>query len=83
MTTAYLCSVLFLLKHNKMFSSHGGSLFFAMYDHRETIQLELPRNCLGQFREIPWNQTTDVHRGSTLITRVLRDAEVKEPMSKQ
>ena len=26
-------------------------------------------NCLGQFREIPWNQTTDVHRGSTLITR--------------
>ena len=26
------------------------------------------RSCLGQFREIPWNQTTDVHRGSTLIT---------------
>ena len=26
-------------------------------------------NCLGQFREIPWNQATDVHRGSTLITR--------------
>ena len=24
-------------------------------------------NCLGQFREIPWNQTTDVYRGSTLI----------------
>ena len=29
------------------------------------------RNCLGQFREIPWNQTTDVHWGSTLITRVI------------
>ena len=29
------------------------------------------RNCLGQFREIPWNQSTDVHRGSTLITRVI------------
>ena len=28
-------------------------------------------DCLGQFREIPWNQTTDVHRGSTLITRVI------------
>ena len=27
------------------------------------------RNCVGQFREIPWNQTTDVHRGSTLKTR--------------
>ena len=23
-------------------------------------------NCLGQFSEIPWNQTSDVHRGSTL-----------------
>ena len=29
------------------------------------------RNCLGQFREIPRNQTTDVHQGSTLITRVI------------
>ena len=28
------------------------------------------RNYLGQFREIPWNKTTDVHWGSTLITRV-------------
>ena len=28
------------------------------------------RNCLGRFCEIPWNQTRDVHRGSTLITRV-------------
>ena len=28
------------------------------------------RTCLSQFREIPWNQTTDVHRGSTLIKRV-------------
>ena len=26
------------------------------------------QNCLGQFHEIPWNQTTDVHRGSILIT---------------
>ena len=29
------------------------------------------RNCLGLFREIPWNQTTDVHRGSTFITLTL------------
>ena len=28
-------------------------------------------NCLVQFCEIPWKQTTDVHRGSTLITRVI------------
>ena len=28
------------------------------------------QNCLGQFREIPWNQTTYVHRGSSFITRV-------------
>ena len=28
-------------------------------------------NCRGQFREIPWNQTSDVHRGSTLIMRVI------------
>ena len=27
------------------------------------------RNHLGQFRETPWNQTMDVHRGSTLIMR--------------
>ena len=25
------------------------------------------RNSLGQFREIPWNHTTDVHRGSILL----------------
>ena len=29
------------------------------------------RNCLGQFRGIPWNQNKDVHRGSTFITRVI------------
>ena len=29
---------------------------------RYTTKLELP----PQFREIPWNQTTDVHQGSTL-----------------
>ena len=29
------------------------------------------RNCLGNFREIPLNQTTDVHRGPTLIMRVI------------
>ena len=28
------------------------------------------RNCRGQLREIPWNQTTDVHQGSSLITRM-------------
>ena len=26
------------------------------------------RNCLGQFRGIPWNQASDVHRGSALVT---------------
>ena len=26
---------------------------------------------LGQFREIPWNQITDLHRASTLKTRVI------------
>ena len=34
-------------------------------------ETSLNRNCLGQIREIPWNQTTDVHRGSTSITRVI------------
>ena len=29
------------------------------------------RNGLDRFREIPWNRTTNVHRGSTLITRVM------------
>ena len=28
-------------------------------------------NFLGKFRETPWNQTTDVHRGSTLIARLI------------
>ena len=28
-------------------------------------------NCLGQFLQILWNQTTDVHRGSSLITWVI------------
>ena len=32
---------------------------------------ESNRNCLCQFHEIPWNQTTDVQRGFTLITRVI------------
>ena len=35
------------------------------------VSLPCDRNCLGQFREILWNQTTDVHQGSTLITRVI------------
>ena len=26
------------------------------------------KNCLDQFRKIPWNRTTDVHRVSTLVT---------------
>ena len=34
------------------------------------------RNCLGQFHEILWNQTTDVHRGSTLIKRVIMGDDV-------
>ena len=29
------------------------------------------RNSLGRFRDIPWNQTTEIHRGSALITRVI------------
>ena len=29
------------------------------------------RNCLGQFREIPWYQTMDEHRISTLIPRAI------------
>ena len=33
--------------------------------------LRLNRNCLVQFRENPWNQTTDLHRGSSLITRAI------------
>ena len=35
----------------------------------DTTSLNL--NCLDQFCEISWNQTTDVHQGSTLITRVI------------
>ena len=34
-------------------------------------QWKCNRNCLGWFREIPRNQTTDEHRGSTLTTRVI------------
>ena len=37
-------------------------------------KMSVNRNCLCQFREIPWNQTTDdtyVQRGSILITRVI------------
>ena len=29
------------------------------------------QNCLSQLCEIPWNQATDVHSGSTLIMRVI------------
>ena len=35
--------------------------------HEALTKRQPNRNCLGQFHEIPWNQTTDVHRGSTLI----------------
>ena len=38
--------------------------------HSDTLHVRHNRNCLGQFREIPWIQTTDVQRGSTLMTRV-------------
>ena len=30
--------------------------------------MKINRNCIGLFLGIPWNQTSDVHRGSTLIT---------------
>ena len=36
---------------------------------RFTISVDRHRNCLGHFRGIPWNQTSDVRRGATLITR--------------
>ena len=34
--------------------------------YRRKHLLAFNRNCLGQFRVIPQNKTTDVHRGSTL-----------------
>ena len=34
------------------------------------------RKSLNEFRDIPWNQTTEVDGGSTLITQVLHDADV-------
>ena len=34
-------------------------------------QLALQSELLRQFREVPWNQTTDVHQVSTLIKRVI------------
>ena len=40
-------------------------------DHWLYWNSQYNRNCLVQFHEIPWNQTTDVHRGSTLITRAI------------
>ena len=30
--------------------------------HRRATKRQTNRNCLGQFREIPWNQTSDVHQ---------------------
>ena len=39
--------------------------------HDQRSQTSIDRNCLGQFRDIPWNKTTYVHRGSTLMTPVI------------
>ena len=59
------CSFALILdKFLSLFSQFGLSQF--LLDFYQSI-----RNCLGQFREIPWNQTTDEYRGSTLITRVI------------
>ena len=42
------------------------------HNHRPTHgTTRINRNCLGQFRRIPWNQAMDVHWGSTLITWVI------------
>ena len=42
-------------------------------EHQQNFKAHINRNCLGRFREIPWNQTTDVHvhQDSTLKTRVI------------
>ena len=37
----------------------------------QSTQTDDNQNCLSQFRQIPWKQTTDVLRGSTLITQVI------------
>ena len=50
-----------LVEHENSFkTSRPGFIVYCRYVQRK-IQSELPRR-------IPWNQTSDVHRGSTLIT---------------
>ena len=46
-------------------------LFILNYDFIMPLLFPSNRNCLGQFRRIPWNQTSDVYRGSTLKTCTL------------
>ena len=46
-------------------------IFSTCTSKRKQISIPHNRNCLDQFRENPWNQTMDVHRGSTLTTRVI------------
>ena len=46
--------------------------FVGKMEELEGCNLFTNRNCLSQFPEIPWNQTTDVHRGSTLIKQMIR-----------
>ena len=71
------------LQRNKRFSWSDSSFISTLCLHNCTRCLELSflynaistaianRNCLGQFHKIPWNQTTNVHRGSSLITLVI------------
>ena len=59
----------FLVIHNKnCLLSHLTMYFNGMYCKQYVPTNGIPS---AQFRKILWNQTTYVHRGSTLITRVL------------
>ena len=53
-----------ILKGKKIFL---GDVFILINIKMPTTRLGVNRNCLGQFSGVPWNQTLDVHRGSTLM----------------
>ena len=62
------CECFLLLRFEHLFWVFKKSLRgFYIYFGRE-FNAEANRNCLGRFRGISWMQTSDVHRGSTLIT---------------
>ena len=56
---------------NVILFSAVSSCFLLGYFREPMIMVKTNRICLGYFCDIPWNQTTDVHRGSTLITRMI------------